>query len=448
MNLFLDVAKRALVAGPRDRTPVSLAALMPTAGASIPFTLYPMAPEGNGVSLSQALTDPELTLGSLDAPTGGRLVLSYDGDSAAALDVETLTPERLAANLLEVGLSVSVTSPARGIYYIATTAVGAPATLAVATEDFLPFGTATLSTVQGGDSDEIQVWALILEMGAIASATSLTSSATVSATVTTVVGGGSTQSEVQRISLSGYPATGWLMVTGGAASKAVPVTATAAEMAAAVLAASGKTCAVTKSGPFAWDILYVTPEDVAALTVSTSGVTGLTGYSGTLDLATTQAASLADGAAIKAELTANGELLYSETMTMRRAVADGALTQWQGREAFVIATMNGALVAGSGITITYNSGSGTFTIASTGGAGGSGVTISQVNWTTAGTELSVTVLANHRVWGQLVIPDGGDFVAIAVKARDESTTTAVFLASGYIAADAGYKVNVFSVPNA
>lgn len=75
------------------------------------------------------------------------------------------------------------------------------------------------------------------------------------------------------------------------------------------------------------------------------------------------------------------------------------------------------------------------------------VTISQVNWTTAGTELSVTVLANHRVWGQLVIPDGGDFIAISLKARDESTTAAVFLASGYIAADAGYKINVFSVPN-
>lgn len=201
-TLYIDKQTRTLY-GDLDRTkPVRFMDLLPTQGAGIPLVLAAFDAHG-----PTTLSSLAVTIGAKAAPTGGSIVLSYDGTELESLDISGLSAATLASYLngssgIATAGGVDVVASGDGSWFIQARSVGAMDALAVASADLIPLGTATVTSVQAGDADEHQIWKLKVELGIVANLDSWTQSSSVTATITELISGGVGVSEVQRIAFT------------------------------------------------------------------------------------------------------------------------------------------------------------------------------------------------------------------------------------------------------
>jgi len=329
-KLFLNKQTRLAYSDRQCTKPQTIQSLIPTTGAALILELYAVDAAG-----PSTLTSPTLSISSNAKPINGTVSLTYNAVSLGEIDINATEQEwntYLNANAaiatdggFEVILGV-------GSLIIRSREVGTGFdTLAVGSSDLAPFGTAILTQTQSGDADERAVWTLRFELGTLAVQNSFTQTSTVGATITTLMDGSATVSEVERIVLTGEPVSGyWSIATSAGNTAPIRFDAGCKQVEAAMNAKLGSgIVVVTSPAPWTFDIAWQEYGTVTAITATTSGLTGLQKSLATLSLDTVEAASFPNELQADFQITDSTEVIYSEklSLTLLNNVGDVPVTR-------------------------------------------------------------------------------------------------------------------------
>jgi len=241
-------------------------------------------------------------------PTAGTFTLTFGGDTTTALDFDSTAAEidtaLNALTAITTAGGVTVTTIGAG-FQIEFDAVGAQSLITSDTSALYPASSATIWETQTGDGStkEIQVFVLETNNAAYSDLTSTISAPSSNVTVARE-GVTDTTSELVRVELTGDPYQGTFSITvDGEKTDAINIqTGTLASIATAVdnLAGigSGNT---TVTGDLTNFTLQFNKSlgNIGTVTVDTANLTGAAGFTGSLDLNTTEMLQLLDGSASK-----------------------------------------------------------------------------------------------------------------------------------------------------
>lgn len=314
-----------------DQCKLELYLVEDTGLASFPRQEVP-SPAGLGIRVA---------VGQIDSsPTAGHFHLTFGGDTTANLNYAIT-----AANLtVELNDLASITS-AGGVtvskvgdnYAVKFNTNGSRAAFTADAGNLIPLSAVGLSVLQEGSASLPEIVLIHLQQTVAALATSFTPTAASTPTVTTLQAWDGTKVAYRvdldpapkggTFSLSFDALTGTDVSTGG-----IPVGATAAEVQSFLSAnALADLVTVQQVGGYSYDISCAVEPDTAGLSADGSGLLSFSGYAGTLDINTSSAISLLDGAesiltTFEVEISSGGDTLTALQIpcTLRSAVIDEA----------------------------------------------------------------------------------------------------------------------------
>lgn len=282
-----------------------------------------------------------VAVGQIDSsPTAGHFTLTFGGNTTQPLDYN------ITASMLETRLNQLASIDAAGDvtvskvgdnYAIKFNTNGSRAAFTADAGNLIPLSTVGISVLQEGSASLPEIVLVHLQQTVAALATSFTATAA-STPAVTVLQAWDGSKVAYRLDLDPAPKGGTFSLSFEAltgtdvSTGAIPVGATAAEvqsfLSANVLADK---VTVQQVGAYSYDISCAVEPDTAGLTADGSGLLSFSGYSGILDINTSSAISLLDGAesistSFEVEISSGGDTLTALQIpcTLRSAVIDEA----------------------------------------------------------------------------------------------------------------------------
>lgn len=314
-----------------DQCKLELFLVEDTGLASFPRQEVP-SPSGLGIRVA---------VGQIDSsPTAGHFTLTFGGNTTQSLDynVTAAMMETRLNQLASIHSAGDVTvSKVGDNYAVKFNTNGNRAAITADAGNLIPLSTVGISVLQEGTSSLPEIVLIHLQQTVAALATSFTPSSPSTPTVTTLQVWDGTKVAYRldldpapkggTFSLSFDALTGTDVSTGG-----IPVGATAAEVQSFLNAgALADKVTVQQVGAYSYDISCAVQPDTAGLTADGSGLLSFSGYAGTLDINTSSAISLLDGAesiqtSFEVEISSGGDTLTALQIpcTLRSAVIDEA----------------------------------------------------------------------------------------------------------------------------
>lgn len=314
-----------------DQCNLELYLVEDTGLASFPRQEVP-SPAGLGIKVA---------VGQIDSsPTAGHFTLTFGGDTTQPLDYN-ITASMLQTRLNQlasIGSAGDVTvSKVGDNYAIKFNNNGDRAAFTADSGNLIPLSTVGVSVLQEGTSLLPEIVLIHLQQTVAALATSFTPTSASTPTVTTLQAWDGTK-VAYRLNISPAPKggtfslsfdalTGTDVSTGG-----IPLGATAAEVQSFLNSgALADKVTVQQVGAYSYDISCAVQPDTAGLTADGSGLLSFSGYAGSLDINTSSAISLLDGAesietTLEVEISSGGDTLTALQIpcTLRSAVIDEA----------------------------------------------------------------------------------------------------------------------------
>lgn len=314
-----------------DQCKLELYLVEDTGLASFPRQEVP-SPAGLGIRVA---------VGQIDSsPTAGHFHLTFGGDTTQPLDYN------ITASMLETRLNQLASIDAAGDvtvskvgdnYAIKFNSNGSRAAFTADAGNLIPLSTVGISVLQEGSASLPEIVLVHLQQTVAALATSFTPTAASTPTVTTLQAWDGTK-VAYRVDLDPAPKGGTFSLSFDAltgtdvSTGAIPVGATAAEVQSFLSSnALADLVTVQQVGGYSYDISCAVEPDTAGLSADGSGLLSFSGYAGTLDINTSSAISLLDGAesiltAFEVEISSGGDTLTALQIpcTLRSAVIDEA----------------------------------------------------------------------------------------------------------------------------
>lgn len=282
-----------------------------------------------------------VAVGQIDSsPTAGHFHLIFGGDISFAFDYN------VTASFMETKLNqLTSISAAGGVtvskvgdnYAIKFNTNGNRGAFTADAGNLIPLSTVGISVLQEGSASLPEIVLVHLQQTVAALATSFTPTAASTPTVTTLQAWDGTKI-AYRLDLDPAPKGGTFSLSFDAltgtdvSTGAIPVGATAAEVQSFLSSnALADKVTVQQVGAYSYDISCAVQPDTAGLTADGSGLLSFSGYSGILDINTSSAISLLDGAesistSFEVEISSGGDTLTALQIpcTLRSAVIDEA----------------------------------------------------------------------------------------------------------------------------
>jgi hypothetical protein len=280
-------------------------------------------------------------IGPIDeSPTGGTWRLSYGGDTTAAVPYNATTAQlqsalNALASITSAG-GVTVTKVGDN-YNILFNVVGARTELTTDATSLTPLSTAGVATLQVGDGSKPQIYLVHLQRTVAALATSFAQVTASTITVSAITAWDGIRA-TYRVAISPDPKGGTFSLNFDALSgtdvstSAISVGASALDVQNALnvtgSALAGKV-SVQQLGAYTYDVTVLAQPGTNGLTANASGLLSFNGYTGQMDLNTSSALALLDGAEsvstyLEVEITSDSKpvTVLQIPMTLRNAVTD------------------------------------------------------------------------------------------------------------------------------
>lgn len=287
-----------------------------------------------------------VALGPIDeSPTGGTWKLSYGGDTTSAIPYNATTAQlqsalNALASITSAG-GVTVTKVGDN-YNILFNNVGARTELTTDATSLTPLSTAGVAPLQVGDGSKPQIYLVHLQRTVAGLATTFNQVTASSITVSTITAWDGTRA-TYRVAISPDPKGGTFSLNFDALSgtdvstSAISVGASGIDLLNALnvtgSALAGKV-SVQQLGAYTYDITVLTQPGTNGLTANASGLLSFNGYTGQLDLNTSSAIALLDGAEsvatfLEVEITSDSKpiTVLQIPVTFRNAVTDEGSVQ-------------------------------------------------------------------------------------------------------------------------
>jgi hypothetical protein len=281
----------------------------------------------------------KVAIGAIDeSPTAGTWLMSYGGDTTAALPFNATNVQLQTAlnSLASITAAGGVTVSKIGDNYnIAFNTAGVRTELTTDGASLIPLSTAAVATLQAGTISKPQISLMHLQRTVAGLATTFTQTSASQITVESL-GAWDGSKATFRVSISPDPKGGTFTLgfdaqTGDDVSTAsINVGASALDVQNALnIKALLDKVAVTQVGAYAYDITVSTQPGTNGLTANAAGLLSFSGYKGDLSLNTAEAISLLDGAnfvetTLEVEITSDSKTLtlLQIPCTLKNAVID------------------------------------------------------------------------------------------------------------------------------
>lgn len=288
----------------------------------------------------------KVALGPIDeSPTGGTWTLSYGGNTTSAIPYNATTAQlQTALNALASITSaggVTVTKVGDN-YNILFNSVGARTELTTNASSLTPLSTAGVATLQVGDGSKPQIYLVHLQRTVAGLATTFTQVPASSITVSTITAWDNIRATF-RVAISPDPKGGTFSLNFDAltgtdvSTSAISVGASAVDVQNALNVAGSALAdkvSVQQLGAYSYDITVLAQPGTNGLTANSSGLLSFNGYTGELNLNTSSALALLDGAEsvatfLEVEITSDSKpiTVLQIPVTLKNAVTDEGSVQ-------------------------------------------------------------------------------------------------------------------------